>query len=136
MYLAAAAKTKWENSSIFSEMRQISLRSSLAHAMLNQNRRRMPSAMGTVAPMRRDKETAVSQHNSWVLPIVNTARCTGCGECERSCPTRAVIVRQKLAMITRPEACTFCEICEARCPSGAIGRPFTIMFENSSNAEQ
>jgi NAD-dependent dihydropyrimidine dehydrogenase PreA subunit len=64
----------------------------------------------------------------WVLPTIDTRRCTGCGLCERFCPTRAVIIRNGRAVIVRPEDCTFCEVCEQSCPEGAIGRLFTVRF--------
>lgn len=65
---------------------------------------------------------------SWALPIIDRRRCTGCGECERRCPTQAVAVRGRQAVIVRPAACTFCDICETFCPHGAIERPFTVTF--------
>ena len=67
------------------------------------------------------------------LPLIDAARCTGCGECERLCPTKAVAVHENLAMIVHPLACTYCELCESYCPTGAIGRPFTIVFAPSAS---
>ncbi|HEU5012539.1 MAG TPA: 4Fe-4S dicluster domain-containing protein [Roseiflexaceae bacterium] len=64
----------------------------------------------------------------WQLPLVDAARCTGCGICVARCPTGAVEVHNGRAVIVRPWACTFCEVCESSCPTGAIGRPFTIVF--------
>ena len=64
----------------------------------------------------------------WTLPLIDQQRCTGCGLCERLCPTAAVEVHGRHALIVRPEACTFCDVCESYCPAGAIGRPFTILF--------
>lgn len=61
-------------------------------------------------------------------PLINLRRCTGCGLCVDLCPTRAVEVRDKKAVIVRPADCTFCEICESYCPEGAIGRPFSVVF--------
>ena len=66
--------------------------------------------------------------NERVLPLIDLARCTGCGTCERLCPAKAVVVRAQRATIIHPQACTFCELCETYCPTGAIGRPFTIVF--------
>jgi MinD superfamily P-loop ATPase len=63
-----------------------------------------------------------------ILPLIDQARCTGCGVCAKLCPTNAVEVHANLAAIVRPLACTYCELCETYCPTGAIGRPFTIVF--------
>ena len=63
-----------------------------------------------------------------ILPLIDPARCTGCGVCVRLCPTNAVAVRAHQAAIVRPQACTYCDLCETYCPEGAIGRPFTIVF--------
>jgi ferredoxin len=63
-----------------------------------------------------------------ILPIIDGQRCTGCGLCEQLCPTRAVEVRDGVAVVVRPDDCTFCEVCESYCPEGAIGRPFTIVY--------
>ncbi|MEN9936508.1 MAG: hypothetical protein RLZZ387_3087 [Chloroflexota bacterium] len=67
-------------------------------------------------------------NNTWPLPIIDLAYCTGCGRCAQLCPTRAVEVRGNKAVIARPADCTFCEVCESFCPEGAIGRPFTVSY--------
>jgi NAD-dependent dihydropyrimidine dehydrogenase PreA subunit len=69
------------------------------------------------------------QKTDWALPLIDQQRCTGCGCCARLCPTDAVEIRGALAVIVRPEACIFCDVCETYCPEGAIGRPFTLVFE-------
>ncbi|HEY1015831.1 MAG TPA: 4Fe-4S binding protein [Herpetosiphonaceae bacterium] len=66
--------------------------------------------------------------NSLPLPLIDLRRCTGCGECERLCPTQAVAIRSGHAVIVQPAACTFCDRCERSCPEEAIGRPFAISF--------
>lgn len=63
-----------------------------------------------------------------VLPIIDLQRCTGCGLCADLCPTHAVEVQARKAVIVRPTDCTFCEVCESYCPEEAIERPFTIIF--------
>jgi MinD superfamily P-loop ATPase len=47
-----------------------------------------------------------------ILPQIDLVRCTGCGICERLCPTKAVVVRANLATIVRPQTCTYCDLCE------------------------
>jgi len=63
-----------------------------------------------------------------ILPLIDPARCTGCGLCAQLCPTNAVAVRANQATIIHPQACTYCDLCETYCPEGAIGRPFTVVF--------
>jgi ferredoxin len=65
---------------------------------------------------------------NWTLPMIDPQRCTGCGDCQDYCPTQAVALIDKLAVIIHPEACTFCDRCERLCPAEAISRPFTIQF--------
>jgi len=66
----------------------------------------------------------------WALPDIDRERCTGCGNCEELCPTKAVAVVEGIAVIIHPEACTFCDRCERFCPEEAISRPFIIRFAN------
>jgi len=63
-----------------------------------------------------------------ILPLIDPARCTGCGLCAELCPTNAVEIRANQAAIVRPQACTYCDLCETYCPTGAIGRPFRVVF--------
>jgi ferredoxin len=74
----------------------------------------------------------IAKPASPTLPLIDLRRCTGCGICEELCPTNAVELRGGKATITRPAACTFCSLCETYCPEGAIGRPFSIVFELAS----
>ncbi|MFQ3630028.1 ATP-binding protein [Roseiflexus sp.] len=68
---------------------------------------------------------------NWALPVIDLDRCTGCGQCVRRCPTRAVELIDRKAVIVRPSSCTYCDACERACSTGAIGRPFMIMFDTS-----
>ena len=65
---------------------------------------------------------------AWPLPVIDPRRCTGCGECQDYCPTAAVALNNKLAVIVDPQACTFCDRCERLCPAEAISRTFSIQF--------
>jgi len=65
---------------------------------------------------------------TWTLPVIDHDRCTGCGWCVQQCPTQAVDLIARKAVIVRPSDCTFCDVCEQACPVGAIGRPFIVVF--------
>ena len=71
-----------------------------------------------------------------VVPRIDHRRCTGCGTCQRACPTGAVAVQGRFAAVVHPEACRFCEICETVCPNAAIERPFTVVFAPSERAAE
>lgn len=57
-------------------------------------------------------------------PVVDAARCTGCGWCVSSCPERLLtleVVRwRKTSTLHAPELCTGCALCARRCPFGVI----------------
>jgi MinD superfamily P-loop ATPase len=74
------------------------------------------------------------RHDDIALPLIDQARCTGCGLCEQLCPTHAVLVLRGRARIVHPEACNFCDVCETYCPEGAIGRPYRIVFAPEAGA--
>ncbi|MEW6570768.1 MAG: FAD-binding protein [Nitrospirota bacterium] len=50
--------------------------------------------------------------------IVDTNKCTGCGECLSSCPFDAIVIKEGKAFIN--EYCEFCMTCINSCPEGAI----------------
>lgn len=56
-------------------------------------------------------------------PLVTEAKCTACGRCVRWCPTQAILLKDKHAVIDY-ETCYGCGECVASCPSGAIGVQF------------
>ncbi|MHA1960748.1 MAG: ATP-binding protein [Candidatus Thorarchaeota archaeon] len=55
------------------------------------------------------------------LAQIETSRCSGCGECEDSCPFEAVHILEKdsLASVTADE-CYGCGVCERNCPEKTI----------------
>lgn len=52
-------------------------------------------------------------------PAINRAACIGCGECVRSCPMKAIQIRNKRATISR-KLCISCFCCQELCPKDAV----------------
>lgn len=64
------------------------------------------------------REGKLEQHCD-VSPCVTRADCTGCGNCENSCPAKAISVVDQKACIDN-EKCVGCAECIVACPCGAI----------------
>ncbi|MBL8372504.1 MAG: 4Fe-4S binding protein [Burkholderiaceae bacterium] len=58
------------------------------------------------------------------LPVINPARCTGCGWCVAACPPHVLSLQvqqwRKTSVLDDPAGCTGCARCAVRCPFGAI----------------
>lgn len=64
------------------------------------------------------REGKLAQHCD-VSPVVYTDKCTGCGECEIVCPTKAIAIKNKKSVIDISR-CIGCASCMAACPTGAM----------------
>ncbi len=53
------------------------------------------------------------------IPVVDEARCTGCGECGRFCQYHAIVSPGKSPLVF-PDLCHGCGGCTRVCPTGAI----------------
>jgi Fe-S-cluster-containing hydrogenase component 2 len=54
------------------------------------------------------------------LPLLNEARCTGCGDCVVACPTQCLAMAGSLPWLPRPGDCVSCALCVIVCPTGAL----------------
>lgn len=52
-------------------------------------------------------------------PKLQSTACIGCGYCARLCPAKAIVVKNKKAVIDR-KACIRCFCCQEFCPEGAM----------------
>ncbi len=64
------------------------------------------------------RESKLSMHST-VAPFVTKKRCTGCGICVTACPTGAITIEDRVAVIDGSK-CIGCADCIAACPENAI----------------
>ena len=62
-----------------------------------------------------------------VLPRIDRAVCTGCGDCVDVCHASALAIQDRIAVLVSPEDCDYCTDCEAVCAVGAIACPFEVV---------
>jgi ferredoxin len=60
-------------------------------------------------------------------PRISPACCDGCGLCVLACPTRALGLKDGVALVLHPAACEYHGLCELACPRQAIERFFEIV---------
>ncbi len=71
-----------------------------------------------------------------IMPIIDLAKCNGCGACVEGCPTGALEIRNGLVRMSRPELCSYCATCEDACPTGAIALPFQIVLAPNARSQK
>jgi formate hydrogenlyase subunit 6/NADH:ubiquinone oxidoreductase subunit I len=55
-----------------------------------------------------------------LLPVLDVARCTGCGDCVAVCPTACLASAGRAVWLPRPADCVACGACERVCPADAV----------------
>ena len=63
-----------------------------------------------------------------VLPEIDPALCTGCGDCVTACKPAALTLADGKAVLAHPERCEYDGQCEPSCPVGAIQLPYLIVM--------
>ena len=63
-----------------------------------------------------------------VLPEIDAAACTGCGDCLTACAAGALALQAGKAIVARPDLCEYDGHCEPACPTGAIDLPYTVVL--------
>jgi NAD-dependent dihydropyrimidine dehydrogenase PreA subunit len=54
------------------------------------------------------------------LPVLDEARCTGCGDCVAVCPTGCLEMAGPVPWLPRPRDCVRCTLCVLVCPADAV----------------
>jgi len=68
------------------------------------------------------REGKLQQH-AQVSPVVYKEHCTGCLECQKACPVKAITIQKNKALINGAK-CIGCATCIAVCPNSAIDVPW------------
>jgi len=66
--------------------------------------------------------------SSNIVPEINAALCTGCGDCLVVCSPHALELIDKRAVLVRPDLCEYEGGCEPACRLGAIQLPYLVVF--------
>lgn len=68
-------------------------------------------------------------------PLLDPAKCVGCGLCARMCPPKAITMVDKKPQFST-EQCIRCFCCQEHCPKGAITSRKTVLMKLADNFEK
>ena len=71
-----------------------------------------------------------------LLPLVDTARCDGCGRCITHCTAGALEMANGKAILAHPARCNYDAACEDACPVDAIALPYQVVFGPSQAPDE
>ncbi|MFQ3593430.1 MAG: ferredoxin family protein [Gemmataceae bacterium] len=70
-----------------------------------------------------------------MLPMLDSRRCRGSGDCIRVCPTQCLEARPPIGVyLARPAECISCGLCMVVCPEQAIELPELLPIYPPSEA--
>ena len=61
---------------------------------------------------------------TFMIPVVNKEKCTGCGVCENFCPGKCIAVGSDNYAVIEEFHCENCGICAEVCPEKAVTLPW------------
>lgn len=69
-------------------------------------------------------------------PVIDSTKCTACGDCVAACPVKAVTMQAEQTLVIDDVLCSYCGECEDICPAGAISLPVWIRLAPDTQKER
>ena len=69
-------------------------------------------------------------------PLLDRARCTGCGDCIPVCAPGVLALVDGRIEFVKPDSCDYCGECEAICSQDAISCPYDVVLDVNGQSER